>query len=527
MSRKVKEMSQIKQLLQMHRQGMGRKEIARSLGMSKNTVKSYLAKLSNGDMEIEQLLAMDDPLLEGQFHAGNPSYKDPRYLYLESRLEHYVRELPRKGVTKHLLWKEYREECRNGYEYTQFCFHLNQLMVARNPTAVLTHKPGEKLYVDYAGDKIGYIDRETGEIIQCQVFVACLPYSDYCFVWVSRSQSTDEFVEALVACLLHLGGSPAILVPDNLKAAVIKPDRYQPKLNRVVEDFANYYDMIVLPARVARPRDKALCENQVKLLYSRVYAHLRNMQFFDLGSLREAVDKKVREHNQTRMQQKPYCRQERFLSEERPLLRPLPPDPFQIKHYRWHTVAQNGHIYMGEDHHYYSVPYQLIGRKAQVIYTTTLVSVYVENKCVAIHIRDLQPGGYTSVREHLASHHQHWMDRSPAYYLGRAGKISIKLVSLFEVIFADHRPAEHHYNACEGLLRLQKKTTDDVFNRALDIALKYKIYAYHSVMNLIRNDEQNQQEVMEEKPLPQHDNIRGKAYYKLFVDDNDVVVDQK
>jgi transposase len=510
-----KRMSQIKQLLQMHRMGMGRKQIAKALGVSKTTVKSYLDKVTGGGMDVSCLLAMDDPVLERQFHAGTPSYKDPRYLYLESRLEYYAKELTRTGVTKYLLWQEYRSESTVGsYAYTQFCYHLNQLLVARSPVAVLIHQPGEKLYVDYAGDTLSYVDRQTGEIVRCPVFVGCLPFSDYCFAMVCRSQSTDEFVEALVACLTHLGGVPRVLVPDNLKAAVIRANRYQPELNRVLEDFANHYGVTVLPARVAKPRDKALCENQVKLLYSRVYAHLRDHQFIDLWTLRSAVEQKVREHNQTRMQQKPYCRQERFLAEERPALGALPDKPFQIKHYRWYTVAKNGHVYLSEDRHYYSVPYQWTGEKAQVIYTATLVSIYVRGQCVATHVRNIAPGGYTSVKEHLCSHHQHWLERSPEYYLEKAREKSPELVRFFEGIFADNRPAEHHYRSCDGLLSLQRKTPAEVFNRAVEIALENGLYSYPSVMNLIRNDAQNRQAQIRENPLPKHDNIRGKEYYK-------------
>ena len=502
----------------MHRQGMGRKQIARALGISKTTVKSYLDKLETGRLEIDRLLEMDDPLLTGQFHAGNPAYKDPRYLYLESRIENYLRELPRRGVTRNLLWQEYRSECvrvgQTGYSYTQFCYHLNQLMVARTPSAVLVHQPGEKLYVDYAGDRLHYVDRDTGEVIQCPVFVACLPFSDYCFAMVCRSQSTDEFVEALVSCLTHIDGTPRILVPDNLKAAVIRANRYQPELNQVLEDFANHYGMTVLPARVCKPRDKALCENQVKLVYSRVYAHLRNRQFFDLPSLREAVSIRVREHNQTRMQQKPYCRQELFLAEEHPALTPLPEEPFRIKHYRQYTVAKNGHIYLSEDRHYYSVPYCWIGQKAQVIYTATVVSIYVRNQCVATHVRNMTGGGYSSVKEHLSSHHQHWMDRSPDYYMAIAGEKSENLVRLFEGIFADNRPPEHHYRTCDGVLSLQRKTPPDVFERAVETALKNEMYSYPSVMNLIKNDACNRLEQTVEKLLPQHENIRGKEYYR-------------
>ena len=185
----IKSMSQIKQLLQMHRQGMGRKQIAQALGVSKTTVKSYLDKVNIGKLDVDHLLSMDDPLLESQFHAGNPAYKAPRYLYLEERLNFYVGELSRTGVSKYLLWQEYRAECvGGGYGYTQFCYHLNQLILSRMPTAVLVHQPGEKLYVDFAGDLLGYMDSESGEVIRCQVFVACLPFSDYCFAWCNRQK---------------------------------------------------------------------------------------------------------------------------------------------------------------------------------------------------------------------------------------------------------------------------------------------------------------------------------------------------
>ena len=251
-----------------------------------------------------------------------------------------------------------------------------------------------------------------------------------------------------------------------------------------------------------------------------MYAHLRNDEFHDLSSLREAVDKKVRNHNQTRMQQKPYCRQERFLAEERPVLMPLPDNPFQIKHYRWYTIAKNSHVYLSEDRHYYSVPYQWTGQKAHVIYTLTLVSIHVRGQCVATHERNFTVGGYTSVKEHLPSNHRHWLERSPEYYLGKAGEKSSKLSLFIEGIFADNRPPEHHYRSCDGMLSLARKTPADVFERALDIALENKMYSYRSMINLIQNDAQNRQEQAIEQPLPKHNNIRGKSYYDLFDDLN-------
>ena len=331
MAGKPKPMSQIKQLLELHRQGKSIKFIARSLGISKNTVKSYISKLASSSFEIPDLLKLDGPILESKFHAGNPAYKDDRFDHFKTKLDYFLKELGQVGVTKRLLWEEYRSSNPEGYGHSQFCFHLSQQQVALKPSMVLQHKAGEKLYIDFAGKKLSYVDIDTGEIIPCQVFVACLPYSDYSFVMVVQSQCVGDFLYALSCCLEELGGVPEVLVPDNLKSAIVKASPYEPDVNRALEDFANHYNTTVIPARARKPKDKALVENQVKMIYTRIYARLRDQQFFDLTSLNMAVKEKTRDHNQTRMQQKPYCREEKFLADERHLLNPLPDAPFELK----------------------------------------------------------------------------------------------------------------------------------------------------------------------------------------------------
>jgi transposase len=234
MAGKPKPMSQIKQLLQLHEQGKNKKFIARSLGISKNTVKAYLAKLASSSLDIQSLLTLDDPILEGKFHAGNPAYKDERFDHFKANLDYFTKELARVGVTKQLLWEEYRSDYPGGYGHTQFCYHLSQQLVARKPSMVLQHKAGEKLFIDFAGKKLSYVDSDTGEVVSCQVFVACLPYSDYSFVMAVRSQSIADFLYALGCCLEDLGGVPEVLVPDNLKSAIVKASSYEPDVNRAM-----------------------------------------------------------------------------------------------------------------------------------------------------------------------------------------------------------------------------------------------------------------------------------------------------
>lgn len=513
MAGKPKPMSQIKQLLQLHQQGKGKKEIARILGISKNTVKSYLRKIEESSLNINELLKLDDPLMEGKFHAGNPSYKEDRYEHFKANVDYFLKELNRTGVTKQLLWEEYKAGYPQGYSHSQFCFHLNQQEVAAKPSAVLHHDPADKLYIDFAGKTLSYIDKSTGEVIKCQVFVACLPYSDYCFAMAVKSQCVEDFIYALVRCLSHLGGVPKALIPDNLKAAVIKADRYEPGINTALDDLANHYSTTVVPARARKPKDKALVENQVKLIYSRVYARLRNLQFFSLQELNDAISEKVLAHNQTRMQQKNYCREEKFLADEKHLLKPLPATMYEMKFYKQYKVASNNHICLFKDKHYYSVPYAFIGKQAKVIYTRSTVSIYVDGQRVAVHVRGFIEGGYTTVREHLCSAHQYYRDRSPGYYMAKAKSRSNELHNLFTLLFKQGKYPEQLYRTCDGLLRLQRTADPEKFEKACQIAIENQRYNYGFVANVLKNNMTGFQQQSEDKPLPRHENIRGKQLF--------------
>jgi transposase len=516
MAGKIKPMSQIKQLLQFYKQGKCKRFIARTLGISKNTVKLYIAKTEGMKLGIDDLLELEDPILEGLFHTGNPAYKDERYEALKIQFDYFQRELKQVGVNKRLLWEEYRLANPDGYGYTQFCYHLSQQKIAhRKPSAVLPHEPGNNLYIDFAGKKLSYVDKQTGEIIKCPVFVACLPYSDYCFVMVVRSQGIVDFIYALTCCLEFFSGTPRILVPDNLKSAITKTSTYEPDINRALEDFANHYGAAVVPARVASPQDKALVENQVKTIYTRVYAKLRKQQFFCLSSLNEAVLQKTREHNQTRMQIKPYCREEKFLADEKHCLTPLPEQRYEMKFYRELTVAKNNHIYFSWDRHYYSVPYIWIGSSVKVIYTRTMVRIYAQSQQVAIHPRSYIQGDYSTIKEHLCSHHQHYLDRSPDYYMKLAQKKSPELHTLVQLLFGGGRPPEQNYRTCNGLFNLHRKTEPEIFRKACLAAIECRSYSYKFLERLIKNISAfpDHDENKQNPPLPDHENIRGKEYY--------------
>jgi hypothetical protein len=327
------------------------------------------------------------------------------------------------------------------------------------------------------------------------------------------SQRIDDFIYALRACLEHLGGAPKVLVPDNLKSAVIKANRYEPTVNQVLEDFANHYNMAVVPARARKPKDKALVENQVKLIYNRVYARIRDRQFFSLEALNGAIKEHTINHNQTRMQGRDYCRQEHFLSNEKHLLQPLPESTFEIKYYKEYKLAQNNHIYLTQDKHYYSAPYQYIGKKLKVVYTRSMVHIFSGGNLVAVHKRSFVKGAYTTDKNHLCSTHQHYLNRSPEYYQNKAHSLCEPLGKLVELIFSQNRYPEQLYRGCDGLFSLWRNTHPDTFNKACQIAIEYQNYSYRFVQNIIKNKMTETTEEKINKALPEHNNIRGREYY--------------
>lgn len=517
MAGKPRPMSQIKQMIRLHRQGYAIKAIARSLGISKNTVKSYLFKIGGAKLDMDELLSVEDPVLEGLLHSGNPAYRDPRFEHLKEHLHYFEKELKKVGVTRKLLWEEYKSTYPGGYGYSQFCYHFSQLSnSARGGTMVLQHDPADKLYIDFSGKKLHYIDRETGEAVACEVFVACLPYSNYCYATALRSQKVGEFVEAVDRCLWFLGGVPRSLVPDNLKSAVVKSDRYEPDINRCMEDLANHYGTVVVPARPGKPRDKSAVENHVKIIYTQVFARLRNRRFFDLESLNEAIAACIGRLNQTRMQNRSYCRQERFISNERHLLGELPTERFLLKYYAELKVADNGHVFLKRDRHSYSVPHIYRGVKAQVIYTEHMVHIYVRGKQVALHRRSLAQNGYSTVADHLESTHREYSRRSPGYYIDRAARVSPDFEDLIRAVFNQSgRYPEQLYRTCDGLFRLQRTYGGATFDRACRIALENRALSYKFLQNMLTSGMAgwNQMQDDDQKSMPRHGNVRGAGYY--------------
>jgi len=522
MAGKTKDMSKVKQMLRLHQNGVSNRQIAKELSIDKETVNRYVKRARRDPLALNELLKLDDPVLQHRMTGGNPAYPDNRFEVLKGKLSYFEKELERKHVTLKTLWEEYIAEEPDGYSLTQFRYHFRQHTKARRktPSSILKdlYVPGEKLFIDFAGDTMEYIEIETGEVVKVQVFVACMPATDYGFAMAVPSQKSEDFIYALTSCFQALGGVPKIIVSDNLKSAVIKTDPYEPQINRIMEDMANHYGCVVIPARPRRPKDKGLVENHVKIVYNRVYAQLRNRKFFSIEELNRAIAEKMLAHNRKRMQQHPYTREEHFLATEKDQLQPLTAERFEVRHYTNLKVGLNGCIYLGRDKHYYSVPYIHIGEQAHVIYTRNIIKIYIKGECVAKHIRGYKQGAYTLEKSHLASNTQAYRERSPQYYINRGRAALAELGQVIEYMFATAKvPAETFYRGCDGLLKLQRVTDPALFKKACETALLYQRYRYGFIERLIKSKCRGIHEINEEQipqTFPSHKNIRGKNSFK-------------
>jgi transposase len=523
----IKDMSQIKQVLQLKQLGESNRGISRKLPIDKETVNAYTKTIQANAWKIDNLLKLDDPILNKMFHAGAPAYTDERMEEFLRLLPAYKEQLTNTclHVSCQVLYDEYKASHPNGYGKSQFYYHLKQNLVAQKDViAVLanTYHPGEKLMVDFAGDKLSYVDTETGEIVKVEVFVACLPYSDYTYVICVPSQKTEHFLYAIRMCLEHLGGVPPILTPDNLKSAVISNDRHEPKLNKALEDMGNYYHFVVLPCDPASPTQKALVEDGVRIAYNRIYAKLRNRTFYSIIELNRTVWELMARHNQTRMQKRPYSREERFHAMEKDRLKALPEQSYEMRFYADLKVQPNCHVELREDKitHFYSVPYIYVGKQARVIFTRSWVNIYVDNVQVASHLRSYDYG-YTSVGEHLASNCKAIMERSAAYYVERAKYISPDCHEYVREIFnplRTNQPEEVYYKLCDSMLSLRRKYELKVFNLSCRQCLEYGVYTYRKFESILKHNSlkaADDEPVLFDVPVStNHENMRGRNYFQ-------------
>ncbi|MEW6439287.1 MAG: IS21 family transposase, partial [Pseudomonadota bacterium] len=389
------------------------------------------------------------------------------------------RELRRKGVTLQLLWQEYKQDHPDGYQYSQFCEHYRRWRRTIDITMRQEHRAGEKLFVDWAGQTVGVVDSATGEIRQAYIFVAVLGASNYTYAEASWTQDLASWIAAHTRAFEFFGGTPAIIVPDNLTTGVSRPCRYEPDINPAYHDLAQHYGTVVIPARVRKPKDKAKVENGVLQVSRSILAELRNRTFFSLSELNQAIREGLETLNYRPFQKLEGSRYSHYISLDRPALKPLPTERYEFA--QWKKARVNIDYHIEVDANYYSVPYQLIRRQVDVRLTSTTVEVLYKGKRVASHGRLYDKGRYSTVFEHRPPAHQKYLQWTPERLINWANTIGPDTAQMVQTIMRRRPVPEQGFRSCLGLFRLGKRYSPERLEAACARALALGAYSYKSV----------------------------------------------
>jgi len=519
MSNKPMIMLQVRSILMLIGDGWSSRAIAKHLGIHRKTVESYRARILLSGEAISALRVMDDAELAKVIHPKTRDVvQDNRQMDFKARIPGLRTELHKTGVTRQLLWIEYLREKPDGYSYSQFCDLLTAYLRPLEAVMHFEHQPGDVLQVDFAGDKMSYVDTQTGEIIECPMLVCALPFSSFKYVEVLVNATQEHLFNALNHCMEFLGGVPRSVKFDNLTQVVIKPGRYEQSFTDISKSWAVHYQTQLMAARVAKPRDKPSVEKEVDLAYKWIMAPLRNHIMHSVKQINQAIRPLLDEFNNKPMSRVTYSRFDRFKAEEQPILRMLPDVPFSYKHKTRGKVQKNYHVILGEDWHQYSVLYQYIGQEVSVIYDLDWVEIYLGFNRIAIHTRNFKYRGYSTLDEHMPPEHlnqkevQGW---DADYFLGKAEKIGSGTVEALKRVLSSRPFIEQSYNSCLGIIRLADKVgyprMEAACRRAIQgIRVNYGIIKTILDKNL---DKLPQQEEIQFS-LPLHDNLRGTEAYQ-------------
>jgi len=509
--RKIKEVLRLK-----YDCGISEREISRSCSISRSTVADYIRRATAAGLTWSQASTLTQTQLEERlFHSEHiPSSvhrppPDCEYIYNQ------LRTYRKFNLTLSQLWLEYKEKHPDGYQYTQFCEHYWRWREKLDYCMRQEHRGGEKLFIDYS-DGLSIVDTLTGEFVLTQLFLAVWGASNYTYAEATLSQTLADWIGSHGRAFAYFGCVPRVLVPDNLKSGVSKACKYEPDLNPTYADMAEHYGCAVLPARPRKPRDKAPVENGVLIAKRWILAVLRHRTFYSLAELNAAIRECLERLNTRLLKKAQKSRRELFEAVDRLNALPLPPRPYEYSEWYKARVQLNYHVEV--DHHYYSVPYQLLHERVDIRLTAAMVEVLHKGERVAAHARSHVKGGYTTLPEHMPPSHRYYAEWNPARFIQWAGKTGEATARLVETILTTRPYPEQGFKACLGIINLTRDYEPARVEAAANRALKFKACSYRSMKAILSAGLDRQQLDGGNQPglpgLLPHQNIRGQEYYQ-------------
>ena len=496
--------------------GLSTRVVGERIGVGSTTVRDTLKRFTRAKFTWPVSPEISDTDLEQRLY-GIPGVKPGRRKLPEPDWSVVAREMKRKHVTLQVLWEEYIAEHPDGYRYSRFC-DLFRGWEGRLPlTMRQSHGGGEKLFIDYAGDKVPVIDRQTGEIRDAHIFVAVMGGSSLSFAYATWTEQMGDWVDSHNAAFAFFGGAPQLLVPDNAKVAVIKACRYDPMVNRSYTDMARDYGTAVLPARPRKPRDKAKVEACVGIVERWLLGRLRNRIFTSLAEVNAAIAECMALLNDVQVvRQFGKTRRQMFVEIDAPNLKPLPTDPWVHAEWKRCRVGLDYHIAL--ERHHYSVPHRFARREIEARFTARTVEIFLCGERIAVHMRGSGNGRHTTIPEHMPSSHRRYGEWTPAKIREEAARIGPMLSLLVEKIIEGRPHPEQGYRSCLGIIGLEKRFGAERLEAAALRALEIQARNYPSVKSILEKGldkvpvPKSPAEPLGRAPLD-HANIRGSRYY--------------
>lgn len=494
-------------------EGLSLRDVAASLQIPFTTVGDHVRRAKAAGLSWPLTEGLDDDALEALlFATAAPAAQarpqpDWNKVHIELRRPH---------VTLMLLWLEHKEAFPEGHAYSQFCERYRRWRRSVDVVMRQEHKAGDKLFVDFPGRQIPIYDEVTGDkAFEAELFVAVLGASSYLYAEALRSQQLLHWVTGHVHAFEFLGGCPRIVVCDNLRSGVKRPNRYEPDVNATYQEMAAHYGVAVIPARSYKPRDKAKVEAGVLLAERWIMARLRNERFTSLGEANIEIRRLVEWVNARPFKTLPGSRRSLYEQLDRPALRPLPADRYEFAVWRKAKLNIDYHIEVRADRHYYSVPHHLAGEAVDVRMSAATVEVFHRHRRVASHVRKFS-AGYSTDPAHMPESHRRHASWTPSRIISWAAKTGPATAKLTEAVMAARPHPEQGFRSCLGIVRLGDRYGPERLEAACERALAVRAHSYRSVESILRTGLDRQPLPAEgpERTHPSHDNVRGPDYYQ-------------
>jgi transposase len=495
----------IREVLRLKAEGFSDRQIAAAIGSARSTVQECVRRARDAGITWPLGPALDEAALhERMYRRAVPLSRTPRpdFAYLHA-------ELRRRGVTRLLLWEEYKSTHPDGWQYSVFCDQYRRWLATQELVLRQEHAPGDKLFVDYAGQTVPIVDQHTGAIRNAQVFVAVLGFSNYTHAEATLTQGAGDWLGAHVRALEFFGGAPRAIVPDNLRTGITKAHRYDPDINRAYQDFAEHYELAILPARVRKPRDKAKVETGVLVVERWILARLRNHTFFSIGELNGYIRELLERLNTRPFKKIAGCRRSRFEELERSALKALPTRPYEFGEWKKAKVHPDYHIEVARA--YYSVPYRLIGERVDVRLTARAVEIFHAGELVAAHPRALERAQRLTRRVHRPEKHLAVIDQHLDRVLERAFVVGPATFGVVQAQAAARKHPEETLRSAQGILRLAHDFSPARLEAACERALALRALSYRAVRTLIQNPAAPAASPALDLA---HENVRGAEYFQ-------------